>query len=141
DYMLDIALAYNAFVDKARALDCECLANPARFPKHVLLGDPLASPRGFVAEVSTPAQFAAYDPLKASTGFGPSPRPTRRRTPSTPACAGPVRDDLRALFHRMTLLGHAFQLRGLLQEEIRVTPSRHDAAPLGARCIPPYYAF
>lgn len=141
DYMLDAALAYNAFVDRARALDCECLANAARFPKHVLLGDPLAAPKGFATEVSTPAQFAAYDPLKASTGFGPSPRPIRRRTPWTPACAGPVRDDLRALFHRLTLLGHAFQLRGLLQEEIRVTPSRHDAAPLGDRGIPPYYAF
>jgi hypothetical protein len=141
DYMLDAALAYNAFVDKARALDCECLPNPGRFPKHVLLGDPLVAAKGFVTEVSTPAQFAAYDPLKATTGFGQGPRPTRRRTPWTPACASPLRDDLRALFHRLTLLGHAFQLRSLLQEEIRVTPSRHDAAPLGARCIPPYYAF
>jgi len=140
-YMLDAALAYNAFVDKARAFDCECLPDTGRFPKHVLLGDPVACPKGFVTGVSTPAQFAAYDPLSASTGFGASPRPPRRRTPWTPACASPLRDDLRAVFHRLTLLAHAFQLRGLLQEEIRITPSRHDAAPLGDRCIPPYYAF
>lgn len=140
-YMLDAVQAYNELVDAARALDCECLPNPDRFPRHVLLGDATAAPGGFVAEVSTPQELAAYDPLAASTGFGPGPRPPRRRTPWTPACTGPRLDDLRALFHRLTLLAHAFQLRGLLQEEIRVTPSRHDAAPLGSRCIPPYYAF
>lgn len=141
DYLLDAALAYNAFVDKARAFECVCLPNAGRFPKHVLLGDPVAAARGFVAGVTTKAEFAAYDPLQASTGFGAGPRPTRRRTSWTPACAGPEREELRALFHRLTLLAHNFQLRGLLQEQIRITPSRHDAAPLGDRCIPPYYAF
>jgi hypothetical protein len=141
DYLLDAAMAYNAFVDKARAFECVCLPNAGRFPKHVLLGDPLAAAKGFAAGITTPAEFAAYDPLKATTGFGAGPRPTRRRTPWTPACAGPEREELRALFHRLTLLAHSFQLRGLLKEEIRITPSRHDEAPLGARCIPPYYAF
>lgn len=140
-YMLDVAAAYNEFVAAARAFDCECLPDTARFPKHVLLGDPVAAPGGFVAGLSNPAELAAYDPLAASTGFGPRPRPPRRRTAWTPACAGHLRDDMRAIFHRLTLLAHAFDLRDLLAEEIRVTPSRHDAAPLGARCIPPYYAF
>lgn len=141
DYLLDAAMAYNAFVDMARAFECVCLPNAGRFPKHVLLGDPVAAAEGFVTGITTPAEFNAYDPLKATTGFGPSPRPARRRTPWTPACAGQEREELRALFHRLTLLAHNFQLRGLLQEQIRITPSRHDDAPLGERCIPPYYAF
>ena len=141
DYLLDAAMAYNDFVAKARAYEAECLPHPGRFPKHVLLGDPAPRPLGFVAEVSSPAEFDAYDPLAASTGFGPRPNPPRRRTPWTPADAGPALEELRALFHRLVLLAHAFQLRGLLNEEIRVTPSRHDDAPLGERCVPPYYAF
>lgn len=141
DYLLDATMAYNAFVDKARAYEAECLPHSGRFPKHVLLGDPVSRPGGFVAEVSSPAEFAAYDPITASTGFGPRPNPPRRRTPWTPACASHALEELRALFHRLTLLAQAFQLRGLLNEGIRVTPSRHDAAALAERCIPPYYAF
>jgi len=140
-YMLDVASAYNEFVDAARALDCKCLPDPARFPKHVLLGDPVAAPGGFVEAISSPDEFAVWDPLAASTGFGPSPRPPRRRTPWTPACASHHRDDMRASFHRLTLLAHAFDLRDLLGKQIRITPSRHDEALLGERCIPPYYAF
>ena len=140
-YMLDVAAAYNEFVDVARRYDADCLPSSARFPKHVLLGDPLSQPLGYVNEVSTPAQFASFDPLSASTGFGVRPVPPHRRTGWFPADAGPVRDELRSLFHRLTLLAHSFQLRGLLGEEVRITPSRHDEARLGERCIPPYYAF
>lgn len=141
DYILDATLAYNEFVEAARLFDAECLPNPDRFPKHVLLGDPVPRARGYVAEVSTPAEFAAYDPGAASSGFGPHPRPPFRRTPWTPARPGAALQDLRALFHRLTLLAHAFHPRPLLSSEIRVTPSRHDAWPLSERCIPPYYAF
>ena len=140
-YMLDVAMACNEAVAAARALEAECLPDPARFPRHVLVGDPKPKARGFVTEVGSAAAFTAWDPGAASSGFGPHPRPARRRTPWTPARPGPALAEFRALFHRLTLLAHAFELRELIGAEIRVTPSRHGAAPLGERCIPPHYAF
>lgn len=139
DYMLDAVTAYNEFVEAARAYTCECLPNPARFPRHVLLGDAVARPIGSGLTVSTPTEFAAHDPLAASTGLGPHPRPPRRRTPWTPACRGPALEDLRWSFYRLILLGQAFQLRGRLSDEVRITPSRYDAWPMGERCIGLYY--
>ncbi len=140
DYMLDVVMAYNEFVAMARTYSCECLPNPARFPRHVLLGDTVARPIGSGLTISTPAEFAAFDPLAASTGLGPQPRPPRRRTPWTPACRGKALQGVRWSFYRMILLGQAFDLRGGLSEEVRITPSRHDTWTLGDRCIGHYYS-
>lgn len=144
-HMLDVAAAWNEFVAAARALEAECLTDPRRFPRHVLLGDPAPRPRGLVAAASGTegggGAFAAHVPGNASTGFGPHPRPARRRTPWIAARPGPALADLRALFHRLTLLAHSFDLASLQGAEIRVIPSKHGASALGERCIPAHYAF
>lgn len=139
DYMLDAVMAYNEFVGAGRAFSCACLPNSERFPRHVLLGDAVARPIGSGLTIGSPAEFAAFNPLAASTGLGPHPRPQRRRTPWTAACQGSALADLRWSFYRLILLGQAFQLRGQLTEQIRITPSRHDTATLGDRCIGLYY--
>jgi hypothetical protein len=140
-YLLDLAASYNEVVAAARAFDAACLPRAARFPRHVLLGDADPAPRPASEVVGAPSDFASYDPLAANGGFGPMPRPDRRRTGWTAAAHGPELADLRAAFYRLTLLAQRFQLRGLVGREIRITPSRYDTAPLGARAIPHYYAF
>ena len=66
-------MAYNEFVDCARALDCECLANAGRFPRHVLLGDPAVS-------IAVPgwARSRLPDPLRVPSGDTATIEPCRR---------------------------------------------------------------
>lgn len=143
DYMRDVGMAYNEFVETAVRFETECLPNPDRFPRHLLLGDVTDTPDAFATDFATPADVLAFNPQSATTGAGLQVRPALRRThfiPS-PAHEGEALADLRALFIRMHLLALNFDLRGRLTAPIRITPSREGAAPLSQRAIPYYYAF
>jgi hypothetical protein len=144
DYMRDVAMAYNEFVQSAALFEAECLPDPRRFPKHVLLGDAVDAPDAFTVAFSTPADVAAFDQFSAGSGAGLTPRPAPRRShfvPS-PACQNQPRlEEVRALFLRMHLLALNFRLQGGLLAPIRLTPSRGGAAPLSERAIPFHYAF
>lgn len=144
DYMRDVAMAYNEFVEAASKFETECLPDPARFPKHVLLGDATAIPDAFTAEFPTAADVLAFDQNKATAGVGLPRRPRARRTHFTPSPAArnrPRLEEVRALFLRMHLLALTYRTQGLMAAPIRVTPSRDDAAPLSERAIPFHYAF
>jgi len=144
DFMLDLAQAYNEFAAAGARFDAECKPNEARFPRHVLIGDVVQRPVAFGADIATPADFVGYDPLAASTGFGPSPRPAERRThfcPSPAVSDGGARlEELRSLFYRLTLLAHTYDTRGRLEAPIRITPSRDREFPLSEQAIPYHYA-
>ena len=144
DYMRDVAMAYNEFVQAAACFEAECLPDPRRFPKHVLLGDTVDAPNAFTTEFPTPADAAAFNQFSTTTGSGLSPRPIVRRThfvPS-PACQNQPRlEEIRALFLRMHLLALNFRLQGGMLAPIRLTPSKTWDAPLSERAIPFHYAF
>ncbi|WP_147114412.1 hypothetical protein [Tateyamaria sp. syn59] len=144
DYMRDVVMAYNDFVAAAARFEQECLPNPGRFPRHVLLGDATAKPDAFATRFPTPADVLAFDPLTASTGAGLRPRAEARRTHFVPSPAhthGPRLEELRALFMRMHLLALAYSTVDQATAPIRLTPSKTGDAPLSDRAIPFYYAF
>ncbi len=143
DYMRDVGMAYNEFVETAARFETECMPNPARFPRHVLLGDVTDAPDAFAIDFATPADVLAFSPQSATSGAGLGVRPALRRTHFIPSPAHESTDleDLRALFLRMHLLALNFDLNDRLTAPIRITPSRDDAAPLSERAMPFYYAF
>lgn len=143
--MHDIVRAHNEFIECAARFDAECCPDPRRFPKHVLLGDVAALPTAFAKAPATIAAFKAYDALAATTGPAPEGAPAPRRhhfVPSPALDAGLDKvAELRALFSRLVLLAQTYATRGLLDADIRLTPSRDGAAPLGERAIPFYHRF
>jgi len=143
DYMRDVAMAYNEFVQSAARFEAECLPDARRFPRHVLLGDADPAPQALAVSFDDADDVEAFDPLAASTSAGPLPRPAPRRTHFVASPAGRDRaslDELRALFLRMQLLALNFRLQGGLLAPIRLTPSRGGHAPLSERAIPFHYA-
>ena len=144
DYMRDVVMAYNEFVQGAAEFETECLPDPGRFPKHVLLGDAVDAADAFNIDLQSPADVAAFDQFSATSGAGLTARPGPRRShfvPS-PACQNQPRlDEVRALFLRLHALALNFRLQGGLVAPIRLTPSRALEAPLSERAIPFHYAF
>jgi hypothetical protein len=141
----ELVLAHNEFLEAAARLDAECAPDPARFPCHVLAGDAVPRPTAFAGAPRTLAEFAAYEPLAATTGPAPEgpPAPRRHHFVPSPALSGghELAAEVRALFARMVLLGQTYHTRGLIGGPIRITPSRWGAAPLGERAIPAHYRF
>lgn len=144
DYMRDVVMAYNEFVQAAARYERECLPDPDRFPRHVFLGDAVDRPDAFSTSFPSAADVLAFNPLSASTGAGLRPRVAARRTHFVPSPAhtnAPRLEELRALFMRMHLLALTFRTNGLVRAPIRLTPSKTWDAPLSDRAIPFYYAF
>ncbi|WP_299484205.1 hypothetical protein [uncultured Roseibium sp.] len=144
DYMRDVVMAYNEFVEAAARFEQECLPNPDRFPRHVFLGDATDKPDAFATDFPTPQDVLAWNPFNASTGAGLRPRVAARRTHfvASPAHAnGPRLEEVRSLFQRMHLLALTYRTTSRVQAPIRLTPSKTWDAPLSDRAIPFYYAF
>lgn len=143
--MRDLVLSYNEFIACAARFDAECCPDPERFPRHALAGDVAARPVAFAKAPSTLDEYAGYDPLAASGGPAPEGTPAPRRHHFVPSPALDAGNDktaeLRSVFQRMILLAQTYFTRGLLDAEIRLTPSRDGAAPLGERAIPFHYRF
>ena len=141
----DIVRAANEFLECAARFDAECCPDPGRFPKHVLLGDAVARPLAFDGAPKTVAEYQAYDAARAVGGPAPEGIPAARRHHFVPSLALDGGQDklaeLRALFYRLVLLAQSFATRDRMGGEIRLTPSRNGAAPLGERAIPFYYQF
>lgn len=144
DYMRDVVMAYNEFVEAAAKFEQECLPNPGRFPRHVFLGDATDKPDAFTTDFPTAQDVIAWNPHTASTGAGLRPRVAARRTHfiASPAHThGPRLEEVRSLFQRMHLLALTYRTTSRVQAPIRLTPSKTWDAPLSARAIPFYYAF
>ena len=145
DAVHDMVRSHNEFIECAARFDAECCPDPARFPRHVLTGDVLPLPVAFAHAPKTVAAYASYDPLAARGGPAPEGPPAARRHHFVPSPALDAGNDwaaeLRSVFARMVLLAQTYATRGLLGEEIRLTPSRDGAASLGERAIPFYYKF
>ena len=139
-YMTDVADSYNEFLRAAIALDTECCPDENRFPLHVLLGEVRARPTAFAGDPGEPG----FDPLSANADFAPSVRPLRFRHHFVPSpIHGEKRKELervRSLHYRTYLLAYRFTTDGLLDRDIRITPSREDDVPLSDTAIPFYYA-
>ncbi|MEP1572328.1 hypothetical protein [Roseibium album] len=144
DYMRDVVMAYNEFVQAAARFEQECLPNSGRFPRHVFLGDATDKPDAFTTDFPTPQDVITWNPFKASTGSGLRPRVAERRTHfiTSPAHThGPRLEEVRSLFQRMHLLALTYRTTSRVQAPIRLTPSKTWDAPLSDRAIPFYYAF
>ena len=141
----DIVRSYNEFLECAATFDAACSPDERRFPRHVLAGDVESRPIAFRGAPRTLAEFATYDAASARDGHAPEPRPAARRhhfIPSYAVSAGNDRvAEIQSLFARSVLMTQTWSLRGLLDAEIRLTPSRDGAAPMGDRAIPFYYRF
>jgi hypothetical protein len=145
DLAHDITQSHNEFLACAARFEAECCPDTGRFPLHVLAGDVVARSQAFAGAPRTLSEYKTYDPAAAQDGAGPEGAPAPRRhhfIPSPAVADGSQRlAELQSLFARTILLAQSFFTRDLLGAEIRVTPSRDGAAPLGARAIPFYYRF
>ena len=143
--MHDLLLSYNEFIACAAHYDAECSPDPRRFPRHVLAGDVESRAVSFAGAPRSVADYTTYDPIAATGGPAPEGLPESRRhyfVPSPVLDAGSDKAaELRSLFSRMVLLAQTYFTRGLLGANIRLTPSRDGAAPLGERAIPFVYRF
>jgi hypothetical protein len=145
DYLRDVADSHNEFLRTAARLEAECCPDPARFPRHVLLGAAPARSVAFTASFRSAADALGLDPLAANTGAGVQERAARYRhhfIPSTLfADAGDALREVRSLHYRTYLLAYRYDTAGIGTAELRVTPSRVARAPLSERAIPFYYRF
>jgi hypothetical protein len=141
----DMVESHNEFIRCAALYDGECRPHPERFPKHVLAGDVEQPVTAFAGAPRDAAEYARYDPLRVAGGPAPEGPPAARRHHFVPTpAAGPHGErlaELRSLFARTLLLAQTFRTRGLLGEDIGLTPSRGGGAALGDRAIPFYYSF
>lgn len=137
------ALALNEFLAAAAVYGVECAPDEARFPRHVLLGDPLAPVVAYANAPQSLQDLANFDTSTITGGPALAAPPLARRhnfVPS-PLIGEGHASELRALFQRFVLLAQSFDLRQLIKGPIRITPSRDGAAALGDRAIPAWAAF
>lgn len=138
-----LTLALNEFLERAATFDAECAPVEGRFPRHVLLGDPVRRPVAFDDAPRTAADLARFDARTIRTGAGPThpPAPRRHHFVPSPLHADGSAAEFRALFHRFVLIAQSYDTRALIGAVIRTTPSRDGHAPLGDRAIPAWLAF
>jgi len=139
----DLTLAWNEVRTAAGRFDAECAPDEARFPRHVLLGDPVTQPRASTKAPKTVAEAQAFDAAALTGGPGPDMPPVQRHhyfVPSPLHGCGTAAQ-LQSLFHRFVLIAQSYQLKGLVGSPLRITPSRDGAAPLGDRAIPAWLGF
>ena len=145
DYFHDLVQAYNEFLRAAIAFEAECCPHPGRFPKHVFLGKAVERPKAFVPNLATSAALAAFNPVSADTGLGPSPKPERFRHHFVPSMAlGDGRrrfDEVRSLHYRMYLLAYRYSTKDLFASDVRITPSKEGDYSLSEKSVPFYYGF
>jgi hypothetical protein len=152
DFLFDLVQSHNEFLDAALAFSAECCPIAGRFPRHVLLGAPVAQPVAFAVDFGQ-VDPAGYDPLAANTGAGPTLKPVefrhhfvasplfesgweRRR----PALAERLQQ-IRSLHYRTYLLALRYLAEDLVKRNIRITPSKSGDYRLSDKAIPFYYAF
>ncbi|HFA47581.1 MAG TPA: hypothetical protein ENJ95_01030 [Bacteroidetes bacterium] len=147
DLFYDLVQAYNEFADKACEVVAECCPNPARFPKHLLLGSLLSTGK----KKAEPPVFEIvdgrliYDPASANTGLGPLEKPAVFRHFFIPS---PLFDrqnerlqEMRSLHYRLYLLTSRYETENLFQLPIKITPSKDGDYYLSDKAIPFYYKF
>lgn len=115
DHLKDLAAAYTEFRQALWEADALCIPDAAAFPKHIVLG-PLETQR-----------FVLNDDSRH--GFYPTPYPHLKDRQVEKA---------RFLHQRIDYLIDAFAIP--TSTEVRITPSRHGAAPLERRALPYYYS-
>ncbi len=136
DVFSDLVASHNEFLDAASELNAECVPALGRFPKHVLLG-----------ELSPAEAAAAPDrrPLSVNSNAGSPLRPAAFRHHFVPSPLGGVDarrlEEIRALHYRTYLIAHRARFSDLMEQPIRITPSRAGGQPLSERAIPFYYEF
>lgn len=139
-YLVDVVRAYNEFLRAAMRIDAECCPHPGRFPLHVLLGEVTVRPAAFAGNVNQPG----FNPLSANGGFGATTRPAGFRHHFVPSPLFDRQDErlheVRSLHYRLYLLAIRYTTDGLMDAEIRLTPSKEGDVQLSDQAIPYYYA-
>ncbi len=125
DYLNDLILAYNEFMEQVWSIDIQCCANECCFPLHLVLGRANINTNEF--GLNEFRQNFIYSPLFAGREN--------------------ALEKLRFYFHRMYLMAHLFNFTVLEtpdtgkseEHKVIVTPSQYEAFPLSQRAIPFYY--
>ena len=141
----DLTDSYNEFTQKAAEFDAECRPNAGRFPLHILVGEVKSKSIASGEGPKKPQDLKNFDPLSLTNGPVPTnePRPWRHHFVASLALdnGSDQRAELRSLFNKMVLQGQCFFSRDLLDQKIRLTPSRWGDAISGDKAIPFYYRF
>lgn len=120
-FMKDLLMAYEEFRVAGYEIDGICSPDLSRYPRHLMLGEPLAGEKS----------FCETDPYRHP--FTPSPILTGKKE---------AKQRLLMLHKRLVLLFEMVDFERIMakdEAEIKVTPSREKMGRLSGRTIPFYY--
>ena len=133
DLLVDAVASYNEFIDSAKEYEALCCPSEKRFPFHVLLGK--AEPLKHVTQSNQQTPSAVNFGLGAQAGY-PYLRHCFYPNPQFEAqhhCGQKVAN----LYYRTWLIFKRYQVDGLLQKNIEISPSQRYGA-LSAKALPYY---
>lgn len=135
DLLIDAVSSYNEFLEKAKEYEALCCPYERRFPYHVLLGKVEPKSQASPGDDEAPLSFnfnlgaqAGYPYLRHC--FYPNPQLEAQNH-----CA----KQLANLYYRTWLIFKRYQLDGLLNKNIEISPSQLHS-PLSQKALPYYLA-